>query len=79
MSGNFLGLTRTGQNANYGIIEIWAYNWVPFDETNSLLSSDVLPNATLVYSVHLVSSTPNGITANTLFSTGPGVNCYWMM
>ena len=41
-----------------------------------------MPNLTLNNSVHLVSSTtgPNiGLMANTLFSTGPAVNCFWKM
>ena len=61
--------------------EIWAYSWVPFDETNSILSADVMPNGTLNNSVHLVSSplADRGFMENTLFSTGPAVNCFWKM
>ena len=40
-----------------------------------------MPNGTLNNAVHLVSSsTINiGLMANTIFSTGPAVGCYWKM
>jgi hypothetical protein len=40
-----------------------------------------MPNGTLNNAVHLVSSsTVNiGLKANTIFSTGPAVGCYWKM
>jgi hypothetical protein len=69
LTGNFLGIKKTGATGYYGIREIWAYSWVPFDETNSTLSADVMPNGTLNNAVKLVSSsTVNiGLIANTLF------------
>jgi hypothetical protein len=40
-----------------------------------------MPNGTLKNSVYLLSSPINnkGLFADTVFSTGPAVNCYWMM
>jgi hypothetical protein len=40
LAGKFVGVERTGQTSGYGWREIWAYSWDPFDENNSLLSSD---------------------------------------
>ena len=80
LTGCYLGVERTGSADVYALREIWAYTWAPFDETNSVLSAD-MPNLTLTNSVHLVSSPVInvGLSANTLFITGPAVNCYWKM
>jgi hypothetical protein len=79
--GNFVGIERTGQTNAYYVREIWAYSWEPFDENSSILSGDVMLNPTLSNSVHLVSSPIKnvGIKANTLFETGPAMNCFWKM
>jgi hypothetical protein len=83
--GKFVGALRIGEiypeTRLYSIREIWAFAWVPFDETNSFLSSDVVPNLTLNNSVHILSNPTEGfgLKSNTLFSTGPAVNCFWKM
>ena len=75
---------RTGQSEAYNFAEIRAYKWIPLDETNSIISADVMPNYTLINSVHLTtlrSTDKNygGLSTNSLFSTGPAVNCFWKM
>jgi hypothetical protein len=87
ISGLYIGLTRTSiglSNGNWWhFAEIRAYSWVHFDETNSTLSADFLSNTSLLNSVHinelLHSNSVGGIGTDTLFSTGPAVNCWWMM
>jgi hypothetical protein len=63
------------------VAELRAYCWIPYDETNFILTADALSNPTLINSIRLVSSpeVKVGIKINTLFSTGPEVNCYWKM
>ena len=63
-----------------------AYSWFPFDENTSgvILTSDVMPNTSLINSVHVnivgtITNTFGGIKDDSLFSTGPAVNCFWMM
>jgi hypothetical protein len=79
--GKFVGVERTGQMIDFIIREIWAYSWAPFDENNSIISAYEINNPTLGNSVHLVSSPIQnvGIMANTLFETGPAMNCFWKM
>ena len=80
LKGANTGITRIlGGVDYYNIAELRAYSWVPFDELTSTLSADVMPNASLVNSVHISLPAPGGISLNTLFSTGPAVNCYWKM
>jgi hypothetical protein len=61
---------------------------VPFDETNSTLSANVMPNSSLINSMRINEPQPTGGCENTgvggikdddLFSTGSAVNCWWMM
>ena len=82
MTGTYIGFVRTGTGTNYySFREIWAFAWVPFDETNTTLKADQMPNTSLANAVHLMSSPESniGITSNSLFTTGPAVNSYWMM
>ena len=81
LKGTTVGITRIVGGADYyNIAELRAYSWVPFDELTSTLSADVMPNDSLVDSVHISLPAPGGpIKLNTLFSTGPAVNCYWKM
>ena len=90
LTGTYVGLTRTAiggsDGNNWHFAEIRAYPWVPFDELTSTLSADVMPNASLVNSVHINEPLPTcipggvgGIKDDDLFSTGPATNCYWMM
>ena len=52
LTGTYVGLTRTaiGGSADnyYNFAEIRAYPWVPFDELNSTLSANVMPNVSLI-------------------------------
>ena len=84
LTGTFVGFTKTSGGANYyNFAELRAYSWVPFDELNSALSADVMPNATLYNSVHITEPFPTsflgGLATDTLFSTGPAINCFWKM
>ena len=84
LAGTFVGITKTSGGPNfYNIAELRAYSWVPFDELNSSLSADVMPNASLYNSVHITVPLPTaslgGLSTDTLFSTGPAVNCFWKM
>jgi hypothetical protein len=92
LPGTNVGLTRIAvglSDSNIGhFSEIRAYTWVPFDESNSTLSAYFMPNESLINSFHIEESLPTGTNAltsvgglktDTLFSTGPAVNCWWMM
>jgi hypothetical protein len=65
----------------YGIREIWAFAWYTLKEPDFILISDVDTNTTKGNSLVLLSSPINGegINKNSLFTTGPAINCYWMM
>ena len=80
LEGAFVGLTRdSGQYDWFNIAELRAYPWVPFDETNSIITCSSMPNGTLDNSVHLLSDPNGGLISNSFFTTGPTVNCWWMM
>ena len=78
LSGTFFGMTRdTSEWDSYNFAELRAYPWIPFDETNSVITSDVMPNASLANSVHFASDPNTGLEFNSYFSTGPAPNCFW--
>ncbi len=92
LTGTYVGLLRTAiglsEGDSYNIGEIRAYTWIPFDELSSTLSSNVMPNASLINSVHINESLPTGpdplksvggLKTDTFFSTGPATNCWWIM
>jgi hypothetical protein len=87
LKGKYIGLTRTaigGSTTNeWHFAEIRAYTWVPFNELIDTLSANIMQNSSLINSVHINEPVPTctvgGIGTDTLFSTGPAVNCWWMM
>ena len=80
LTGTYSGITRDSSEADaYNLAEFRAYPWIPFDENNSIITSDVMPNASLANSVHFASDVNTGLDFNSYFSTGPATNCFWKM
>ena len=88
LKGTHVGITRTSignsPDSYYAVGEIRAYTWAPCDESTCTLSANVMPNTSLIDSVHVniagaASSTNGAMRHDTLFSTGPAVNSWWMM
>ena len=89
LTGNYVGAYRdTDSTEPYHLSEIRAYSWLPIDASTVLVTTNTMPNLTLIYSTRInIATSGNTILndAHTILnddvftSSSETTNSYWLM
>ena len=88
LTGNYVGFYRASTSTDYfNLNEIRAYSWLPIDASTVLVTTNTMPNLTLIYSTRINIATSGNTILNDahtilnddVFTSSSGTNSYWLM
>jgi hypothetical protein len=81
MTGNFVGFTRDSDVVEFlNLNEIRAYSWLPIDASTVTVTTNSMPNTTLINSTRItIPNASQTILNDDFFTSSSGENIYWMM
>ena len=81
LTGNYVGFYRASTSTDYfNLNEIRAYSWLPIDASTVIVTTNTMPNLSIINSTRINIATAGGTILNDdVFTSSSGTNSYWLM
>ena len=81
LTGNYVGAYRDSVELNYyNLNEIRAYSWLPIDPSTVFVTTNTIPNLTIINSTRInIVTSGNTILNDDVFTSSSETNSYWLM
>jgi hypothetical protein len=81
MTGIYVGFVRdSASTVVFGLNELRAYSWLPIDASTMIVTTDTMPNLTIINSTRIKLSSPNQtILDDDKFTSSSETDSYWML